>query len=106
MKKKEVTLDLIDKGLSDFCDEYLNPYAEKPFKALCSAVAESEELDVIRGKPEVWVAGIAYAFCRMNFLLDGGSPGGVSLSRDEFFLSLKSAIDQRSLSERQKLNGP
>lgn len=85
MNKEEAMLALIEIKLSAFCDEYLIMDAEESFAALFDACIESEALNLTRGNPDVWAAAIAYAFCRMNFLLDGGSPAGLSVSREEFF---------------------
>jgi len=85
MNEKEAKLELIGIGLAGFCDEYLNLQAEEPLETLFFATVECEELNLTRGDPDAWAAAIAYAFCRMNFVLDGGSPAGLSISRDEFF---------------------
>jgi hypothetical protein len=85
MDKKEAKLALIEIGLSGFCDEYLTMEAEEPLASLFDACVAHEGLNLTRGDPDGWAAAIAYAFCRMNFLLDGGSPAGLRLERDEFF---------------------
>jgi len=85
MNEKEAKLELIGIGLAGFCDEYLNLQAEEPIETLFFAAVECEELNLTRGDPNVWAAAIAYAFCRMNFVLDGGSPSGLNVTRDEFF---------------------
>ena len=85
MDEQEAKLALIEIGLRGFCDEYLNMEADEPLAALFDASVECDEVNLMRGNLDVWAAAIAYAFCRMNFLLDGGSPSGLSLSRDEFF---------------------
>ncbi len=85
MNKKEAKLALVEISLRGFCDEFLNMEAEEPLAEIFEAAIECGALNLTRGDPDLWAAGIAYAFCRMNFLLDGGSPSGLSLSRDDFF---------------------
>lgn len=41
------------------------------------------ELNLTRGNPETWAAAIAYAFARMNFLLDDDGP--LHIDRSTFF---------------------
>lgn len=85
MNKEEAKLRLVEIQLGAFCDEYLTSDSEEPLATLFAACGLCEAFNLARGNPEVWAAGIAYAFCRMNFLLDGGSPCGLEISRDEFF---------------------
>jgi hypothetical protein len=85
MNEQEAKLALVESKLSAFCDDYLTMDAEESLTALFDACEICEELNLTRGHPDIWAAAIAYAFCRMNFLLDGGSPGGLELSREEFF---------------------
>lgn len=85
MNETEAKLGLIECGLGAFCDDHLTMGAEEPLAALFDATVECDALNLTRGDPDVWAAGIAYAFCRMNFILDGGSPCGLEMTRDEFF---------------------
>ena len=107
MNEKEAKLALIEIGLQGFFDEHLNLEAEESLAALYDAVSVCEELNLTRGDPNVWVAAIAYAFCRMNFLLDGGSPSGLSLGRDAFFAFFegcnRSTVTQKATKVEQAL---
>jgi len=52
-----------------FCDAHLN----REYKDLCREMAVEvcrKRLPVLKGKPEGWAAGVAYALGRLNFLND------------------------------------
>lgn len=107
MNKQEAKRELIEICLAGFCDEFLNLDAEKTLATVYEAVIECDALHLSRGNPDVWAAGIAYAFCRMNFLFDGGSPSGLSLSRNEFFTFFegcsRSTVTQKATKIEQAL---
>lgn len=83
MTEQEAKLTLIEIGLQAFCDNHLNLQAEEPLANLWEAVRQCDELNLTRGDPDTWAAAIAYAFARMNFLLDDDGP--LHIERVEFF---------------------
>ena len=48
---------------------------------LCSAIAASSNLNLHRGRPEIWAAAIVYAIAQLNFLFDPSTPN--HLTTDE-----------------------
>lgn len=83
MTKQEAMLAQIEISLQAFCDEFLNIQAEEPLARLLEATEQCPDLNLTRGDPDVWAAAIAYAFARMNFLLDDAGP--MHIERSEFF---------------------
>lgn len=83
MTRQESMLTQIEIALQAFCDEFLNIQAEEPLARLWEAAQQCSKLSLTRGNPDVWASGIAYAFARMNFLLDDDGP--MHIDRAEFF---------------------
>lgn len=84
MTEDEARLAIIETALQGFCDEFLCvEEAEDRLFAVFEAAKKSRKLKLTRGEPEIWAAAIAYAFARMNFLLDDEGP--MHIERDEFF---------------------
>lgn len=84
MTEVEARLAIIETALQGFCDEFLCvEEAEDRLFAVFEAAKKSRKLNLTRGEPEIWAAAIAYAFARMNFLLDDEGP--MHIERDEFF---------------------
>lgn len=83
MKEHEAKLTLIEMGLQGFCEQFLSKEAEPHLVALREAAGKSRKLNLTRGDPDTWAAAIAYAFARMNFLLDDEGP--LHIDRSEFF---------------------
>lgn len=98
MTAPEAKLARIEIGLQAFGDKFLNSQAEAAFDDLWEAAVECPDLNLDRGDPEIWVAAIAYAFARLNYLFDG--EGSMHLSRDEFFAFFdgcnKSTVTQKA----------
>lgn len=83
MTEQEAKLTLIEMKLQAFREEFLPQEAMSPLVALWKAAEQCPALNVSRGNPDVWAAAIAYAFARMNFLLDDDGP--MHIERAEFF---------------------
>jgi hypothetical protein len=83
MTEQEAKLTLIEMKLQAFLEELLPDEAMSPLLALWEAAEQCPALNVTRGNPDVWAAAIAYAFARMNFLLDDDGP--LHIERAEFF---------------------
>ena len=83
MNEREAELALIEMGLQGFCEQFLPDEAEPHLAALRDAAQKCDQLNVMRGNPNTWAAALAYAFARMNFLLDDEGP--LHIDRGEFF---------------------
>lgn len=83
MNEREAKLALIQMGLQGFCEEFLSKEAEPHLVALWKAAGKSRKLNLTRGDPDIWAAALAYAFARMNFLLDDEGP--LHIERNDFF---------------------
>lgn len=83
MTEQEAKLTLIEMKLQELLEELLPEEAMDPLVALWEAAQESPALNLMRGDPDTWAAAIAYAFARMNFLLDDDGP--MHVDRAEFF---------------------
>ena len=83
MTEQETRLTLIEMRLQEFLEELLSEDAIEPLVTLWKAAQQCSALNLTRGNPDVWAAAIAYAFARMNFLLDDEVP--MHIERAEFF---------------------
>ena len=83
MGGKKTNLALIEIGLQAFSGQFLSDHAKPCLAAVWKAARECSSLNLTRGDPEIWVAAIAYAFARMNFLLDDEGPQHIE--RSDFF---------------------
>lgn len=105
---KDERLSLIEHMLAGFCGKFLPQDVERLLAYLLDACADCEALNLARGNPEVWAAAIACAFCRMNFILDGGSPCGLNITRDQFFAFFsgcnRSTVTQKATKIERELN--
>ncbi len=83
MKEHKAKLTLIEMRLQGFCEQFLSKEAEPHLMALWEAAGRSRKLNLTRGDPNIWAAAFAYAFARMNFLLDDEGP--LHIERNDFF---------------------
>ncbi len=83
MTEQEAKLTLIEMELQRFLEQFLPDEAMPQLVALWEAAENCKVLNLTRGDPDTWAAAIAYAFARMNFLLD--DPGELHIDRAEFF---------------------
>jgi hypothetical protein len=106
MNEREAKLTLIEMKLQEFLEELLPEEAMEPLVALWQAAQKCSELNLTRGDPDIWAAGIAYAFARMNFLLDDDGP--LHIERAEFFEFFagcnKSTVTQKAARIEQTLD--
>ncbi len=52
------------------CREYLNEEYAQLIRRLAAALARKRPSPIVRGKPEIWAAGIVHAVGMVNFLFD------------------------------------
>ncbi len=83
MNETNAKLALIEMGLRKFSERFLSEDALPHLGALWEAAKDCNELNLSRGAQDGWVAAMAYAFARMNFLLDDEGP--LHIDRREFF---------------------
>ena len=106
MNEREAKLALIETGLQGFCEQFLSKEAEPHMVALWEAAGKSRKLNMTRGDPNIWVAALAYAFARMNFLLDDEGP--LHIERNDFFNFFKgcsrSTVTQKATRIEKALN--
>ena len=65
-QKKEAVLALTDR----FCETRLNAEYKRLTRKLISLIAKEKPSPLLRGKTEIWAAGIVYAIGSANFLFD------------------------------------
>jgi tetratricopeptide (TPR) repeat protein len=66
VKVKQQLLDLT----AQFCDAHLNADYKRLCKKLIDRMARKRPPPFLRGRPEIWAAGIVHALGSMNFLFD------------------------------------
>lgn len=106
MTEQEAKLALIEMGLLAFREQFLPDEAFPCVDALWDAAQQSKKLNLTRGDPDTWAAAIAYAFARINFLLD--DEGELHIERDEFFAFFptcsRSTVTQKATRIEKTLN--
>ena len=83
MAEQDAKLALIEMRLQEFCEQFLSEEALPCLVALWEAAEDCRQLNLTGGSPDSWAAAIAYAFARMNFLLDDDGP--MHIDRKDFF---------------------
>lgn len=68
-ERKQQLLDLTGA----FCDEHLNAEYKRLCKKAVERLAKKRPSPILRGKPEIWAAGIVHAMASPNFLFDKSS---------------------------------
>jgi hypothetical protein len=72
---------------------------------LCDAIADSNMLNLMRGRADIWAAAIVYAIAQLNFLFSSDTPD--HLTPDElcnFFAVKKSTVSQKASKIRTSLD--
>jgi hypothetical protein len=83
----------------------LDPTHTELATKLCHTIAESPDLVLTRGRPEIWASGILYAIAQLNFLFDPSR--NPHLTPDEictFFGTKKATVSNKALLIRQTLD--
>lgn len=83
MNEQEAQFELIERRLQGFCEQFLSEEALPHLATLWDAAKTCRKMNLTRGAPNTWAAALAYAFARMNFLLDDEGP--LHIDRSEFF---------------------
>lgn len=96
---------IIKEQILFFCrkhwNEELKDYAVNLYERLC----QSKELDISRGRKEIWAAAIIYVIGRLNFLFDEDSEFHISASMIcEFFGTVNSTIANKAATIERALN--
>lgn len=60
----------IKELLRRFCEKHLNDELMGYALKLCNNLSRKKEINLSRGKKEIWAASIVYAIARLNFLFD------------------------------------
>lgn len=60
----------ISELVESFCRQHLNEELAACAARLCDRLSRSRNLDITRGKNEIWAASIVYLIARANFLFD------------------------------------
>ena len=107
MGKHDNNLVLIEIALQEFSKQFLlaDP-TPQCLTALWKAAQECSTLNMTRGDPKTWAAAIAYAFARMNFLLDDKGPQHIERSQffDFFEGCSRSTVTQKATAIEKALN--
>ena len=107
MGKHDNNLVLIEIALQEFNKQFLLADATPQcLTALWKAAQECRTLNLTRGDPKTWAAAIAYAFARMNFLLDDKGPQHIERSKffDFFAGCSRSTVTQKATATEKALN--
>ena len=107
MGKDDNNLVLIETALQEFSKQFLlTDHAPQCLKALWTATQECPTLNLTRGDPQTWAAAIAYAFARMNFLLDDKGPQHIERSKFFNFFEgcSRSTVTQKATRIEKALN--
>ncbi|MBC8442307.1 MAG: hypothetical protein H8D87_21790 [Deltaproteobacteria bacterium] len=83
-KIKSEQLKKITNLIHSFCDENLNNELEHYAVNLCNELDSRQEINITRGKIEIWAASIIYAIARLNFLFD---------RENEYYISTDTVCD-------------
>lgn len=94
---KEERLIEIREVIHGFCEEYLNAELESYAIKLCDNLGRKREINIYRGKIEIWAASIIYAIARLNFLFDKESEKFITADTIcDFFDTKKSTIGNKA----------
>ena len=85
------------KLTGDFCDRYINAEYRELCEKLVNKMSRKRDVPFLRGKIEIWAAGIIYALGQINFLF--GSSSETQVRRNDIcahFGSSQSVISQKA----------
>ncbi|WP_020617030.1 DUF6398 domain-containing protein [Paenibacillus daejeonensis] len=98
LEKKEQLLQLV-KG---FCEKYLDEDYEQLACKMVEKLGRKRTVPFMRGKLEIWAAGIIHAIGTVNFLFDKNSEPYVSVHDIcEYFATAQSTTSQKSNTLRE-----
>lgn len=95
--EKSERLNEIKKLIHNFCETHLNKEIEGFSINLCDDLDGDEDINLSRGKSEIWAASIIYVIARLNFLFDKENVAFISADMlCDFFNAKKSTVGNKA----------
>ena len=86
-------LNLIDQ----FCDAHLNDEYNSYATGLMDRITNMPDLNLSRGRPEIWAAAIVTVIARLNFLFDKADLDAITMEDiSTFFGAIKSTVGNKA----------
>ena len=86
-------VNLIDQ----FCDAHLNDEYNSYAMGLMDRITNMPDLNLSRGRPEIWAAAIVTVIARLNFLFDKADLDSITMEDiSTFFGSIKSTVGNKA----------
>ena len=94
---KKVRIQAISDRIEGFCRSCLNDEYETFAKGLLARIAYLPQLNLQRGRPEIWAAAIVTVIARLNFLFDPAGPDATSMEAIcDFFGTVRSTTGNKA----------
>lgn len=96
---KKLKIKAIKEMIEAFCEPNLHRMYKKYILHLCDVVSRKRNLNIARGRNEIWAASLIHTIARLNFLYDDNNPDGHRITFDalcESFQTVKSTIGNKT----------